>query len=709
MRRSSVTTRLALAALAVSLTSLLITAAVGIIGVQASANDVQQGRLPSLRSAKAAEIESFFRFEVAQVGQMARSEMFVAGVQAFAEAFDELAEEITPSQAAEQLDRVTQYYLEEFFPALEGIRGEGVPPLAFLPATAAAMALQDEYIASNPRELGQKDLYSDAGDGSAWTEVHAELHPIIRSIVDRRGLVDLFLIEPATDTIVYSTAKEPDFATSLAGGPQSGTPLARLVEDVVRDAEPGEVLVSDFSIYPPSLDAPASFLAAPLFEGDDDLVGVLAVQIDTAEINQIMSSNWRNGDLGDTGEVYLVGADRRMRSDSRAFVENREAYLARIDEVGEIERSDRDRIEAQGTTILFQPVDNDAVDAAFAIDDGLISNTSYLGADVFTAYEPLDVPGLDWVILSEAQRSEITEPVDDYRTDALILTAAFVAGLTFIAVVWASAFVGPVRTISGALRGARRSVDLDTIIPARGAREFRELAEGVNQMFANLRAHDAELREMTDKKRSLLRRLLPSAVARAVDSGDRTLLETVPQATVAVLVLNGLGDVVARGSLEEGQELLHDVIDELDGLADVHGLERVKVLGDTYYAACGLSTAHLDHIPRSVAFALQACDAVQSIGDRAGFPFAPSAGVHSGTVTVGLTGERRLVYDVWGETVSIAHRLARLASPGAIYVSETTKDRLSAHHRTRPTGTPVAGREAWVVDVAEPAEQRNSS
>jgi len=703
VRRASVATRLALSVLVVTVSSLILTAVVGIQGVQGSANELLEDRLESVRSAKAAEIESFFRRARGQVNRMSHSEMFADGVTRFATAFTALERSVPEAKREAQTRSVADFYLNEFVPELEEVRGEGVPPLSVTVGNDAGITLQDLYIASSPLEIGEKDLRSDAGDGSAWTRIHRELHPGFRDIVKRFGLADLMLIEPRTDTIVYSTAKETDFGTSLDNGPYSGTPLARLVDRVADQGEAGDVFITDFSLYPPALDAPTGFLGAPLYDGER-LAGVVVAQIGAEEVNAIMSREWRRGLLGDTGEIYLVGDDGRMRSDSRLFEENPSEYFMRIGEVGEVDEADQRRMESQDTTILFQTVDNGAVDAAFAIDDGLLETSGYLGRAALTAYEPLNVEGLDWAILAEQERAELRAPVDDYRTEALILTAAFVVALTFLAMIWANALIAPVRAISRAL-GRVRDGDLSIEVPAHGAAEFRQLAGDFNQMIADLRARTEQVEAAATDRRDLLRRLLPAPVARAVDAGDRTLLDTVPQASVAVIVLGGeLSKLARESSAELNRALIHRLIDELDHIGSLHGLDRIKVVGDTYYAACGLSAAHLDHAPRTVAFALEARDAVRSLAEGSDVQLEISAGIHSGAVTVGLTGGSRLVYDLWGDTVSTAHRLSRVAAPGEILVSAQTHERLPDDIETVATDAEVSGVAVWRVENVQIAE-----
>ena len=673
-RGSSVATRLALAMLAVSIASFVITAIVAVTGAQGSGDELVRDRIPTLRTAKAGEIEAFFRNQRNAVGQLARSTTVVEGVQEFAEARTELVESLEVPDVTDATARVGDYYVNEFVPALEAVRTEPVTPATYsLGDDLAGIYLQDLYIASNPFDTPDHQLLGDANDDSTWTAIHGDLHPWMRRVVARFGFVDIFLVEAEEQVVVYSTLKEVDFATSLSTGPYAATSLGEVVGRALRDGQPGDVFIADFETYPPSLDAAAVFYAAPLFDGDE-LVGALGVQVDTASINDIMSREWQAGQLGDTGEVYLVGPDRRMRSDARLFVEDQSSFLSLARESEEVSNDDVRRMTAQDTTVLFHPVTTDSVEAAFSIDEGVLE-TTHLGNDVYSAYEPVAIQGLDWVIIAEQSRDEVLDPVDSFKTEALVLVAIFVTVLTFLATLWSNAFVAPIRAITAAV-GRFRDGDTETEVPRAGVREFRALGSDFDRMIHELTERQEQIERASAEKRALLSRLLPSAAARAVEDGDRTLLDVVPQASVAVVVVDGLNDLAMSQSAVANRDLLHKLVDELDHAAEANGLERVKVLGDTYFGVCGLNHAYLDHAPRAVAFAAAAGDIVRRLAESSGNSLDISAGLDSGTVTVGLTGATRLVYDLWGDTVNNAHRLARFARSGQIVVSETMANRL---------------------------------
>ena len=117
------------------------------------------------------------------------------------------------------------------------------------------------------------------------------------------------------------------------------------------------------------------------------------------------------------------------------------------------------------------------------------------------------------------------------------------------------------------------------------------------------------------------------------------------------------------------------------------------MVGDVYFAACGHDRPLIDHAPRAVAFAADAEDAIRAISAHSSADPAAAIGVHTGPLTVGMSGGTRLLYDIWGETVTAAHYLARQAPREAIVVSESTRTLLPDSVET----TPMIEGDAWVV------------
>ena len=241
---------------------------------------------------------------------------------------------------------------------------------------------------------------------AAYARIHAYYHPIFLDYLQRFGYTDIFLVDAETGDVVYSVLKKKDLASSLQTGPLSQTNIAGVFRDARATTHPGFVKLADFSPYSASDSVPASFVASPIFDGGKK-VGVLIFQISITLINQVMTSdnNWRAEGLGETGETYIVGSDRRMRTDSRFFIQEPDLYFKRLLRMGTDSAIVR-QIQSRSTSILLQEV------RTAATIDALRGNTNtkiiddYRGIPVLSSYTPLRIPDVQWVMLSEIDTSE---------------------------------------------------------------------------------------------------------------------------------------------------------------------------------------------------------------------------------------------------------------------------------------------------------------
>jgi class 3 adenylate cyclase len=218
-----------------------------------------------------------------------------------------------------------------------------------------------------------------------------------------------------------------------------------------------------------------------------------------------------------------------------------------------------------------------------------------------------------------------------------------------------------------------------TEIPARSAAEFVELSDDIDTMIATLQRRADAARGRADERRQVMRRLLPASIAERAEAGDRDVVDQIATATVAVIVIGGLGALVTDGSPDRARDLLDQFVDEADDLAAERGLDRVQLTGDAYVAACGVSRPHLDHAARAASFVLDVRDALRDLDlDQ---ELSVQAGLAVGPITVGLTGGDRLIHDTWGVTVQRATDLARTARAGQVLVSGECAALLASTHR----------------------------
>lgn len=671
LRNTSLATRVALVALVVTLVSLGVTALVGLQRGADLANGVTDDRLLSVAAARGESIELGVETVRRQIGALATGPRTAETVASLAAAYRELL--ATPMDAGD-VEELTEFYLTDVVPRLEQVRGTKVGASFLVPDASAAVYLQRQYTMPSDDSGIEPSLVLDPGDGSAYSALHPQVHQTYGQIAIASGFDDLFLISPDDHVVVYSLQKRIEFGTSLDIGPHSGSPLARLVEQLEADPTAG-TLVTDFAAYVPAGDRPTMFVAAAIVDGDQP-AGYLAVSLPVPLVDGLLSGGGSWSGFGATGDVYLVGPDGTMRSTARAFQESASEFLASAPEEGPGQLTDaqRRRMAETGTTALVQETNRDVV----AVDETSVGNsTDYRGTDSRTAVRPLTVEGVEWTIVAEVDRHEFQAPIRDYARQLLFAVALFVVVVTFVAVRWSDHLVAPVRRIATRLRTVRTASEdphdgLEADRSDRvGPEEYEQLSANVDEMLDRLRRRRAEIAARSDERATLLRRFLPAAVARRSEEGDGEVLDHVRNASVVVMTLDGLDP--GLGEDDRGRGLLADIVDEVDQLAAEAGLERVKVTGTSYYAVCGVSRPVLDHAPRSVGFALAARDAVDELS--AGRLTARGA-VASGPVSTGLAARTGLLYDVWGDAVVDAERLARSTAPGTVVVSDVVHDQL---------------------------------
>ena len=192
---------------------------------------------------------------------------------------------------------------------------------------------------------------------------------------------------------------------------------------------------------------------------------------------------------------------------------------------------------------------------------------------------------------------------------------------------------------------------------------------------ARERALDALDREHARSERLLLNVLPPSIAKRLKESSD-VIADAFPDVTVLFADIVDFTPLAGRISPEELVRLLDGLFSDFDALAEKHGLEKIKTIGDAYMVAGGLLLERPDHARAVAEMALEMNDAVSQRGTGRGNGFALRIGLDSGPVVAGVIGKKKFIYDLWGDTVNTASRMESHGLPGRIHVTGRTRDKL---------------------------------
>jgi class 3 adenylate cyclase len=680
----SIKSKLIMMLLAVSSGSILVTTYIGYRSGQANLTDRVFSQLTSVRASKAYQIESYFKNVRSHTQTLSESPGIIAAMQDFTSAYRQL-ETVSVPKAFDQ--KLNEYYRDEFLTRLAKAEG-GSPVLqSYIPKTPAERYLQYQYIAGNANPVGKKLLLNDPKDGSEYSKLHARYHPIFRNIVQKFGYYDMFLID-TQGIVVYTVFKETDFTTNYGSGPYKESNLAKLNVAVQAAKQRDYAKIIDFAAYGPSYGAPAAFIAAPIFN-ESELVGVLAFQLPADEINNVMTGtgNWESDGLGKTGETYLVGRDALMRSISRFLVQDPEGYAEALRATG-VKDADINRISQYGTSILQQSVRSNAVASALIGKQGTQIINDYRGVPVLSSYAPLQIEGLDWVILSEMNLSEAYAPIDSFGRQILVSATLLMLLITLLAMALAYLFVKPINQL---IQSSRRVAagDLDAIaIPSIATLdtedEFGELAKSFNSMVYSLRTQTQLVEQKNQENEKFLLNVFPAAIAKRLKKGEKNIAEGVSNVAVLYADITGFSKLSASLTAYESVAVLNDLVTAFDDAADRYGMEKIKTDGDNYLALCGLSTPYLDHDKRAVDFAIELLAIVRRFNHERDFQLNVQTGIHAGDVVAGIVGKIRSTYDVWGRTINMTYALKEACPPGVILVSSTVYNRLKDIYQFEP-------------------------
>ena len=697
MANLSIKSRLLVMLLGVSAISIAIVTSLSYYASYNALRDSVFKQLTSLRAIKAQSIEAYFEALELEAGGIAEGPAAQKATGELIQAYRELKDIDENPEWDAQLEA---FYSEEFIPRLAN-RVEGTPTVAaHLPDSPAARYLQYQYIAANRFPLKAKAQLTEIPDDNTYARAHARHHPLFRRLTEKLGYYDLFIIDIETGDIVYSVAKEVDFATNLIDGPYDTSNLAELFRRIQRSPDQGAVQMVDYARYRPSNSRSQAFVATPIFV-DGKAIGVLALQISNKEVKQVMTGGgqWERDGLGRTGETILVGEDRLMRSHSRFLIEDPEAYAEDM-RASRVDDATIARMLEFGSSILIQPVHSFAADEALRGHTGTGVIEDYRGEDILASWAPLDIPDFRWAIIGKMDLDEAFAPMRKLARDTLIQSALIMLAITLVVMLLASSFVRPVNELISRVRQAGLG-DEDVQIDTHAKDEFGDLARSFNDMVDSVRDQTRLVQETNRENERLLQSMLPESVARRLKSGEKEIADSVPDVSVLFADLGGFTQFCDNVPARESVALLNELVSTFDDATGRFSIEKIKTFGGTYMAACGLCTPLLDHTRRAIDFARDMHRTVRRFNAEHDVDLLLTVGISAGPVVAGIVGRDKFIYDLWGETVMQADLARKQGPPGSIVVTTAVRDKVKDLYSFSRLETADTGIPLWCLSEVE--------
>lgn len=441
------------------LAGLLPMSAVGIYSYYISSSSLQDeamAKLEAVRDVKKSNITSYFKTIVDQSITMSNDLMVKDAMKYFAETFPLFIKE--NEYSTEEIEKnkleIKNFYKEQFGKKYEADNGQALNTESFLGQMSNnEIALQYNYISKNEAALGSKDSLMTSDDKSNYSKVHAKYHPVLRQFLQKFGYDDIFLVDAATGKIVYTVFKEIDFATNLKYGAWSNTNLATAFKKALETNEKEKPIMVDYQQYIPSYNAPASFIAQPIWDRDKK-IGVLIFQMPLDRLNLIM--NERSG-MGKTGETYLIGEDHLMRSDSYRDNKNRNV-------ISGFKNPEIAKLKTESSNL------------ALAGKTESIITRNYINNEVLSAFSPIDIHGLKWGLISEIEKDEALQSIRTLQKIIFILAIACSTAIFIFSWIFSNTITNTIAELCRRLLLGAESVAKTSVVISKSSSQLSEAA-----------------------------------------------------------------------------------------------------------------------------------------------------------------------------------------------------------------------------------------
>lgn len=326
----------------------------------------------------------------------------------------------------------------------------------------------------------------------------------------------------------------------------------------------------------------------------------------------------------------------------------------------------------------------------------------YRGLETLASWGPVSVSGVHWALVAKIDASEAFAPVHTLERDLAIVGAGALLVVVVIAAWLSSSLLGPLKELtSGVHRFA--AGDYDAKVTVRTRDEIGQLCLAFNGMVDELRDKNRIIEAKNRENEQLLLNVLPAPIANRLREGERSIADGFAEVTVVFADLVGFTELSATMPPVSLVALLNGLFSRFDEAAVELGIEKIKTVGDSYMAVCGLPVPVADHASRMVRMAIRMVHITREHALEHRVSLRIRVGINSGPVVAGVIGKSKYIYDLWGDTVNRAARMESGGLPGMIQVTRSVYEQLKDEFVFEPRGAiEVKGRgnvEAWQLKL----------
>ncbi|MDX9933020.1 MAG: HAMP domain-containing protein [Bacteroidales bacterium] len=272
---------------------------------------------------------------------------------------------------------------------------------------------------------------------------------VFSTVFDRPGHHELILVSDKSNGFIISRDSHKQTAAIYFSQKQNAGFL-QAAESSIREKD---IIITD---YDTASGLPLIHVFAPL-QLDSNISGAVGISISADALNSILlEQNDQNG-LGYSGEVYVIGNDYLMRSQSRF----------------------------QEQSVMKTLVKTSPTADVYTSNEGQMLSNDYRGIPVLSSYSRLQIPGLDWAILAEIDKREALLPLENLRNTLLVVSVAIVFVLVFVSFWLSNFFTKPILRLRNAVSEIGNG-RLGIQVEHQSSDEIGELADAFNEMSQKL-------------------------------------------------------------------------------------------------------------------------------------------------------------------------------------------------------------------------------
>ncbi|MDJ1182427.1 adenylate/guanylate cyclase domain-containing protein [Roseofilum casamattae] len=208
----------------------------------------------------------------------------------------------------------------------------------------------------------------------------------------------------------------------------------------------------------------------------------------------------------------------------------------------------------------------------------------------------------------------------------------------------------------------------------------------IRNLQKKLQEKNESLQIEKGKSDRLLLNILPAIVAEKLKQHQGSLAEQFDEVTILFADIVGFTALSASMRPIQLVDLLNKIFSTFDRLADRHGLEKIKTIGDAYMVVSGIPLPQENHADAIAQMALEMQSAIQEFHGQDRKPFQLRIGINTGSAVAGVIGIKKFSYDLWGDAVNVASRMETRGEPGKIQVTHETYQHLKDRYRFEERG-----------------------